>query len=107
MKLKFVLFTLSLAVALPVLSQSVDEIRESSDYISGEGFGRSLREADNDALKSLISKISISVQSECERAGNGANVLCVRDNSLSVFELRNEAWEPAKSRTFGFWTLCA
>lgn len=64
MKLKFVLFTLSLAATLPVLSQSVEEIRESSDYISGEGFGRSLREADNDALKSLISKISISVHSD-------------------------------------------
>ena len=46
------------------LSQSIDEIRESRDYISGEGFGRTLREADNDALKSLISKISVSVQSD-------------------------------------------
>lgn len=64
MKLKFVLFTLSLAVAMPMLAQSVEEIRESSDYIFGEGFGRSLREADNDALRSLISKISISVQSD-------------------------------------------
>ena len=64
MKLKFLLFTLSLVATLPVFAQSIDEIRESSDYISGEGFGRSLREADNDALKSLISKISISVHSD-------------------------------------------
>lgn len=64
MKTKFVLLSLLVSVCLPALSQSVDEIRESSDYISGEGFGRSLREADNDALKSLISKISISVQSD-------------------------------------------
>ncbi len=47
-----------------VVAQTVDEIRNSPNYISGEGFGRSLREADNDALKSLISKISVSVQSE-------------------------------------------
>lgn len=64
MKTKVVLLSLLLAISVPVLSQSVDEIRESSDYIFGEGFGRSLREADNDALKSLISKISISVQSD-------------------------------------------
>ena len=64
MKTKFVLLSLLVSVCLPALSQSVDEIRESSDYISGEGFGRSLREADNDALKSLISKISVSVQSD-------------------------------------------
>lgn len=61
---KIVLLALSLSMTLPVMAQSVDEIRESSDYISGEGFGRSLREADNDALKSLISKISVSVKSD-------------------------------------------
>lgn len=64
MKTKIVILSLLLAVSLPAMSQSIDEIRESSDYISGEGFGRSLREADNDALKSLISKISVSVQSD-------------------------------------------
>lgn len=64
MKTKFVLLSLLMSVCLPALSQSVDEIRESKDYISGEGYGRTLREADNDALKSLISKISVSVQSD-------------------------------------------
>lgn len=47
-----------------VTAQSVDEIKESGDYLFGEGFGRSLREADNDALKSLVSKISVSVESD-------------------------------------------
>ena len=61
---KLIIIPLSLILTIPVLGQSVDEIRNSPDYISGEGFGRSLREADNDALKSLISKISVSVQSE-------------------------------------------
>ena len=64
MKTRFVLLSLLMSVCLPALSQSVDEIRESKDYISGEGYGRTLREADNDALKSLISKISVSVQSD-------------------------------------------
>ena len=59
-------FITGLLLFLPAVawSQSIDEIRESSDYIYDEGFGRTLREADNDALKSLISKISVSVQSD-------------------------------------------
>ena len=61
---KINLILLLLSVSAFALSQSIDEIRESSDYISGEGFGRTLREADNDALKSLISKISVSVHSD-------------------------------------------
>ena len=64
MRTKIILLSLLLAVYGTAIAQSIDEIRESSDYLYGEGFGRSLREADNDALKSLISKISISVQSD-------------------------------------------
>lgn len=59
-----IIFLFALILPVTTLAQSVDEIRESPDYISGEGFGRSLREADNDALKSLISKISVSVESD-------------------------------------------
>lgn len=64
MKRHNIIFLLALVLPATALAQSVDEIRESPDYISGEGFGRSLREADNDALKSLISKISVSVESD-------------------------------------------
>lgn len=64
MKRHNIIFFLALVLPATALAQSVDEIRESPDYISGEGFGRSLREADNDALKSLISKISVSVESD-------------------------------------------
>lgn len=64
MKRHNIIFFLALVLPVTALAQSVDEIRESPDYISGEGFGRSLREADNDALKSLISKISVSVESD-------------------------------------------
>ena len=47
-----------------VNAQSVDDIKESPDYLYGEGTGRTLRAADNDALQSLISKISVSVESD-------------------------------------------
>lgn len=61
---KITIILLAFVQTTAVVAQTVDEIRNSPSYISGEGFGRSLREADNDALKSLISKISVSVQSE-------------------------------------------
>ena len=64
MNRKICLFLLCLTLSATGYSQSIDEIRESNEYISGEGFGRTLREADNDALKTLISKISVSVESD-------------------------------------------
>ncbi len=48
-------------------AQSTDEIRANSEeYLSGEGWGESLKAADNAALQDLISKISISVESQFE-----------------------------------------
>lgn len=64
MNRKICLILLCLTLSATGYSQSIDEIRESNEYISGEGFGRTLREADNDALKTLISKISVSVESD-------------------------------------------
>ena len=61
------LIPIILAVLLPgiTVAQSVDEVRNNPDYLYGEGFGRSLREADNDALQNLISKI------KCEKIAIG------------------------------------
>ena len=64
MNRKIYLILLCMTLSVTCYSQSIDEIRESNEYISGEGFGRTLREADNDALKTLISKISVSVESD-------------------------------------------
>ena len=48
-------------------AQSTDEIRANSEeYLSGEGWGESLKAADNAALQDLISKISIAVESQFE-----------------------------------------
>lgn len=56
------LFTLSGVVC----AQSVEEIKASNEYLSGEGWGESLKAADNAALQDLISKISVSVESQFE-----------------------------------------
>ena len=49
-----------------LIAQSVNEIKESDEYLSGEGWGESLKAADNAALQDLISKISVSVESQFE-----------------------------------------
>lgn len=49
-----------------VYAQNTDEIRRSDEYLSGEGWGESLKAADNAALQDLISKISVSVESQFE-----------------------------------------
>lgn len=50
-----------------LIAQSIDEIRANrEEYLSGEGWGESLKVADNAALQDLISKISVSVESQFE-----------------------------------------
>ena len=49
-----------------LVAQSVDAIKGNEDYLSGEGWGESLKAADNAALQDLISKISVSVESKYE-----------------------------------------
>lgn len=58
---------LILFVSLQItVAQNTDEIRRSNEYLSGEGWGESLKAADNAALQDLISKISVSVESQFE-----------------------------------------
>lgn len=66
MKLQFALCAifLGLTPVSSIMAQSIDQIKGSSEYLFGEGFGKTTREADDEALRSLISKISISVQSD-------------------------------------------
>ena len=49
-----------------VCAQSVEDIKASEEYLTGEGWGESLKAADNAALQALISKISVSVESQFE-----------------------------------------
>ena len=52
-----VYFTLLIlfSLTLPVLAQSVEDIKGNPDYLTGEGWGESLKAADNAALQDLIS----------------------------------------------------
>ena len=43
--------------------QSVSEIKSDNSYLSGEGWGNTLKQADDAALQDLVSKISVNVRS--------------------------------------------
>lgn len=52
-----------LAHCLCIFPQSVSQIQSDKSYLSGEGWGNTLKQADDAALQDLISKISINVRS--------------------------------------------
>lgn len=57
------LFFLGVVFSIQVFSQSVSEIKSDDSYLSGEGWGNTLKQADDAALQDLISKISVNVKS--------------------------------------------
>ena len=63
---KIYAFLILLSSCNIIYAQSVEEIKASDEYLSGEGWGESLKAADNAALQDLISKISVSVESKFE-----------------------------------------
>ena len=48
---------------LQAYAQSVSEIKSDESYLFGEGWGSSLKQADDAALQDLVSKISVNVKS--------------------------------------------
>ena len=62
MKTKIIILTAMLATWMGAWAQSASEIKNSKEYLSGEGTGETLKAADNAALNDLLSKISVNVQ---------------------------------------------
>ena len=62
-KTAFVFIVVCLLASVPGLSQTWDEVCSNGDYIWGEGWGRTIEEADREALASLGSHITIAVSS--------------------------------------------
>lgn len=58
-----VLFAFLFLFSLNGYSQSVSQIKADKSYLSGEGWGSTLKQADDAALQDLISKISVNVRS--------------------------------------------
>lgn len=57
------LFITVLLFALSSFAQSWESVKNSPEYLYGEGWGNSVSEADKQALAALISKIAVSVSS--------------------------------------------
>ena len=72
MKRLFLSFII-LPICLSAISQSVSEIKADKNYLFGEGWGSSLKMADDAALQDLISKISINVRSSFTSAEEETN----------------------------------
>lgn len=58
----YISILLTILAALSCYGQSWNEIKQSQQYLYGEGWGSSDAEADKNALADLISKISVQVQ---------------------------------------------
>lgn len=62
--MKIILFVISMLCCVQsMLAQTLETIKQSKDYVYGEGRGTTRDEADNQALRNLVSKISISISS--------------------------------------------
>ena len=78
MKAKIESLLIYLLLSLPVFSQSWDEVQKNTAvYLSGDGWGSTVEEADQQALAALISQISVAVSSnvtitEEEKTLNGS-----------------------------------
>ena len=60
-------------MTLNAFSQTWEMVRDSEDYIYGEGWGKTVAEAERQALGSLISKIASSVTNESQRTLKASN----------------------------------
>ena len=62
-RFSLLIWVLLSALLLPAQNMTMDDIKRSNDFLWGEGFGETFREADNLALQQLVGKISLSVES--------------------------------------------
>ena len=72
MKKLLILSVLSM-VFIGAFPQSWESVRDSEDYIYGVGTGETVREADNNAMADLISKIATSVSGETQMSIESVN----------------------------------
>lgn len=74
-------------LSLSLQAQTVKEIQQSDDYLWGTGNAPTLRQADNEALASLISQISTNVSAQFEQVTEGGtenDVATAKDKFKSI-----------------------
>lgn len=86
------IFTLLLCFATALLSaQTEQDIKSNKNYLWGEGTGRTIKKADNNALQDLIQQISTQVQSDFETK--------IIENNDNISEFTSNAVKSASSAT--------
>ena len=63
-RLLFILLMFSPLWALAQTNSKADDIMNTADFIWGQGYGTTMKEADKEALANLMSKISVQVESD-------------------------------------------
>lgn len=85
-----ILFSAWLIFSLATYSQSIEQIKaDSKTFLYGEGWGESLRLADNTALAELISKISVDVRNDfttIEKEQNVGNSFTAESTTESIIK---------------------
>ena len=85
-----ILFSAWLVFSQAACSQSIEQIKaDSKTFLYGEGWGESLRFADNAALAELISKISVDVRNDfttVEKEQNVGNSFTAESNYESIIK---------------------
>lgn len=74
-------------LSLSLQAQTVEEIQQSDEYLWGTGNAPTLRQADNEALASLISQISTNVSAQFEQVTEGGmenDVATAKDKFKSI-----------------------
>ena len=61
---RLLLFVIVLAFPMLMLAQSVNEIKNSKEYLWGEGWGDTYKKANQQALQAVVEQISMSIESE-------------------------------------------
>ncbi|CAG9900887.1 hypothetical protein BOVA604_4270 [Bacteroides ovatus] len=83
-----------LLISSTICAQTVEEIQQSDEYLWGTGNALTLKQADNDALVSLVSQISTSVSSRFEQltesCANGDKIIA-NDKVKSIIQTYSRA----------------
>lgn len=65
-------------------AQSIESIKNSGEYLWGEGVGESIRQAETQAMQSLVEKISVNVESLFENVEEEVQINGSLDASSAV-----------------------
>ena len=95
---KILLICISIALVFNLSGQTIEEIKNSGNYLYGVGEGKSFREADKSALDVLISQISVRVESNFKSIVSQEDGNVTEKTKIIVKTYSNTTLQQAKSK---------